>query len=271
MKAIKVIFGVVVAVALVMVVVSVFVLSNLNDLVKQAIEEVGTDVLGTPVTLREVDIQLKEAKGSLRGLAIQNPQGFSNNKLIEMDEILLDLDIASLQDKLVIVQQVKVDGAKLLAEQKGSNTNLQALKDHLDQGQDSAPSSPQSDQGSSTSDVLLRIDRFDFTNASTRMISDQLGETDLNLPDIQVTKIGGTKGLPPEQIASALIKPILDSLKKNMEGLLKSLAEKRIREEIEKQEAKAREKLKDKEDELKAKLEEKLGGEEKLDALKDLF
>ena len=273
MKAVKIILGLLLAVVLAVVVVTVVFLGNINSLVQKTVEEVGTDVLGTQVTLAEVDIQLTEAKGVLRGLQIQNPQGFSNAKLLSMGEVLLDLNVQALQDQLVIIEQVRITGADVLAEQVGSTTNVQALLKHLEQaGGDSAV--PASESGSSAADnIRIRIDRFDFEDASAKVVSDKLGETTLDMPNINLTKVGGDKGLPPDQLADALITPIVQSLKSSMEGLLKQLAEKKVREELKKQEDKAREKLKAKEDEVKAKLESKLDDDEKqkLDSLKSLF
>jgi len=272
MKAVKIIVGLLLAIVLAVVVVTVVLLGNINSLVKTTVEEVGSDVLGTQVTLAEVDIQLTEAKGVLRGLQIQNPQGFSDAKLLSMSEVLLDLSVQALQDQLVIVEQVRIAGAKVLAEQVGSTTNVQALLKHLEKTDSSSASS--SEQGSSAADnIRIRIDRFDFEDASAKVVSDKLGETTLDMPNINLTKVGGDKGLPPNQLADALITPIVQSLKSSMEGMLKQLAEKKVREELKKQEDKAREKLKDKEDELKAKLESKLDDDEKqkLDSLKSLF
>lgn len=273
MKAVKIIVGLLLAIVLAVVVVTVVLLGNINSLVKTTVEEVGSDVLGTQVTLAEVDIQLTEAKGVLRGLQIQNPQGFSDAKLLSMSEVLMDLNVQALQDQLVIVEQVRIAGAKVLAEQVGSTTNVQALLKHLEKTDEGSASSSTEQSSSAADNVRVRIDRFDFEDASAKVVSDKLGETTLDMPNINLTKVGGDKGLPPNQLADALITPIVQSLKSSMEGMLKQLAEKKVREELKKQEDKAREKLKAKEDEVKAKLESKLDDDEKqkLDSLKSLF
>jgi hypothetical protein len=271
MKAIKILVGVFLALALIFVIVTSLFLSNINELVKKAVEEVGSEVLGTQVTLAEADIQLMEARGSLKGLAIQNPAGFSNAKMLKLDEILLDLDVAKIKDKLVIIEQVKVAGAALLAEQKASSTNFQALLAKLEGKSAAAQSAPT--KTSDSTDIRIKINQFDFIDAQARVVSDQFGEASLPLPAINLSNVGGEQGLPPNELAQAVIKPILNSLKSSSEDLLKQLAETRLREELKKQEDKAKEKLKDKEDELKGKLEEKLSEEEmgQLKQLKELF
>jgi hypothetical protein len=273
MKAIKLIVGLLLAVVLVVVVVSVVFLGNLNSLVKTAVEEVGSDVLGTKVTLSEADIQLTEARGVLRGLTIQNPRGFSNAKLLTMDEVLLDLDLKALQEKLVAIEQVRIAGASVLAEQKETTTNMQVLLDNLKSQQSDAGEVATSSDSSADQDVRIKISRFDFVNASATVLSDQFGEASLDMPDVNLRGVGGDKGLPPSELANALVKPILESLKQNMQGLLKGMAEEKLREELKKQEDKAREKLKEKEDELKVNLEDKLSDDQakQLDSLKSFF
>ena len=53
-----------------------YLLSNLDSIVKAAVEKVGSDVTGTEVTLDNVEISLTSGKGSLLGFRMTNPSGF---------------------------------------------------------------------------------------------------------------------------------------------------------------------------------------------------
>jgi uncharacterized protein YxeA len=74
----KILIGLGVLVILVGVGVFVF-LGQLNDIVRAAIEKVGSDMTQTNVELNEVDIELTSGKGALRGFRVTNPNGFSKD------------------------------------------------------------------------------------------------------------------------------------------------------------------------------------------------
>ena len=53
--------------------------SSVDEIVARAIESNGSAVTGTTVSGSGVRISLRDAKGSIRGLRIANPDGFSGD------------------------------------------------------------------------------------------------------------------------------------------------------------------------------------------------
>ncbi len=82
----KILIGLGVLVVIVAVGVFVF-LGNLNDIVRAAVEKVGSDMTQTNVVLNEVDIELTSGKGALRGFRFTNPSGFSDDDAFKFDEV----------------------------------------------------------------------------------------------------------------------------------------------------------------------------------------
>lgn len=262
MKLVKVGLAVVVLIAIFVAISVFYVASNLNDLVKQAVEQVGSDTLKTAVTLDAADINLTEARATLSGLKIANPEPFTQPYIFEMGDIVVDLELESLADKVVDIKEIRIDAAKVVAEQKGLKTNVQALLDNLESSAQ-APADKPSDESSSAPDIRIKIQSFKFLDSSTSLVSEEWGDRDVNVPDVLLSNIGGAKGLPPEALAQAIIKPIIQQLKDAVKKRLEDLVEEKAKE-------KAKEKLGEKEDELKEKLKDKLG-EDKVDALKGLL
>ena len=56
-----------------------YLLSNLDSIVKSAIEQYGSEITGTRVRVGSVKITLTEGRGTIRGLRVGNPSGFSSN------------------------------------------------------------------------------------------------------------------------------------------------------------------------------------------------
>jgi hypothetical protein len=235
--------------------------SNVNGIVKTAVEDLGSSSLKTTVSLNDVDIQLLKGRMQLSGLTIANPEGYEQDNIFVMNDIVLDLELASLKDKLIEVKEISVDGLRVVAEQKNTTTNLQALLNNIDSGAKEPVAETPSDP-SDPIDVLIKIKALSFTNGSTYLVSDRWGDSDLTLPTIALNNIGGSGGVPPEQLAQDIMQPLLKQLISAVQDAIK-----------EQFEGKAKEKLREKEDELKEKLNSKLG--EKLgtdtDSLKSLL
>jgi uncharacterized protein involved in outer membrane biogenesis len=242
-----------------------YIANNMNGLVKDAVEDVGSQVLKTSVTLKAVNIQLLQGKAKISGLTIANPQGFDQPHVFQMDNIAVELDLASLIDRVVNVKEVTIDGANVIAEQKGLGTNLQALMKNLEGSPDSSNQTVAED-GSSSPEILIKVGLFQFINSSTNFVSEKWGEKQVSIPDIKLTKLGGEQGLPPEKLAETILKPVLKQLNKAIESRIKELFEGKLKGTLEEKEDELKKKLSDK-------LSEKLGDDANgnMDSLKSLL
>lgn len=266
MKAMK-ILGWVVLVIVVFVGLSIYLtLNNLNAIVKQVVEQVGSETLQTTVSLREADIRLLDGKASLSGLSIRNLPGYSQPNLFQMETILVDLDLEAMMDQVVHVENVVVEGISIVAEQKGTTTNMQQLMSQLPKSGQGTSSQGGNDsggdsEGAVSADIRIKIDQIGFADNSATVITEKWGENQLKIPALRLENIGGEQGVPPDQLADAILRPLIKRINKALEKGIKDLAEQ-----------KAKEKLREKEDELKAKYKDKLGADdEDIDALKSLL
>ena len=242
-----------------------YIANNMNGLVKDAVEEVGSQVLKTPVRLKAVNIQLLQGRAEISGLTIANPSGFDQPNVFQMDKIAVELDLISLMDSVVNLKEISIEGASVIAEQKGLGTNLQALMKNLQASSDDASDTVAADDSSSP-DLLIKVGLFQFINSSTSLVSEKWGQSEVSIPEIKLVQRGGEQGLPPQQLAEALLKPLMKQLSSAVEAHLKGLFERKFKE-----------KLDEKEDELKKKLSNKIADElgddsdDRINSLKSLL
>ena len=236
MKAVKIILGIVLVLALI-IAIGVFVfLKNINGIVKTAVETVGPQVTLTDVGLNEANIELQKGRAELNGLFIANPQGFSAANAFEMDSVVIDIDPASVTKDVIVINEIRIDGAKLLAEQKGlKDTNIQALMDNLSKSSSGAESS----EAESSSDVRLMVEKLTFVNSTVDLKTEQLGDYQMPLPTIDVANIGDKQtGLTPDELATALLTPVLQQVKEQvsveLQGKAKEMAKEKLKEELDK-------------------------------------
>ena len=85
-----------------------FVYSRLDSLVASAIETHGTEIVGAPVRVGSVNIDLTGGRGTIRGLRIGNPDGFSRGDALRLGEIRLDLDAGSVTETPIVINELRI-------------------------------------------------------------------------------------------------------------------------------------------------------------------
>jgi uncharacterized protein involved in outer membrane biogenesis len=188
----------------------VYVLQNLGGVVKGLIEDVGTETTGTRVKVQDVQLSLTEGSGTVSGLTVANPEGFSKANLFEMDSIGMTIDAGSLTEDVYVINKLTIDGARILAEQVGGGTNIQALMNGMssDEGEVSAGTDE------SASEILLAVEEITFINGKIKLQSDVLGAQDLALPDFTLRDIGTREsGLTPDELSEEIASEVLGEVK----------------------------------------------------------
>ena len=99
----------------------------LDSLIKTTVESVGPKMTRTEFTLDEVDIRLLNGYGKLSGLLIGNPEGYSSDFAIKIDEALLDLHPGTLWDDKLVVESIRVVSPEIIFEGGATNNNLREI------------------------------------------------------------------------------------------------------------------------------------------------
>ncbi|MBL6689343.1 MAG: hypothetical protein ISP91_03010 [Pseudomonadales bacterium] len=230
----KVVVGVVVVLVLAVAGAGVYLLQNLEGIVKSLIEEIGTETVGQKVSVADVKIKLGEGSASISGLTVANPPGYSNEPVFSLDNISVSIDAGSITGPVYVINEISVDGVSVLAEQKGVSTNVQTLLDGMPstEGGEAAPA-----ESSAGSDVLLAIGKVNFANGSMELRSDQFENQKVELKRLNLRNLGTPEnGLTPEQIGYEVTNQLVDQIKDAVTDAIaqyaKKEAEKKVREKI---------------------------------------
>jgi hypothetical protein len=168
-------------------------LRSLDARVARAIERVGTGITGTAVRVGRVDLELSEARGTVWGLRVASPSGFSSHPVLEFGEITLDLDVASLGGEPLVLSEVRLLAPKVRVEvDDAGRSNVAALLDRLGGRSDSGDPPAEGDAA-----TRLRVDRFRFEEGRIEGDASALGgeARTFDLPALQVAQLGGSAGL----------------------------------------------------------------------------
>jgi len=210
-------------------------ISNLDSLVKRIVEDVGSDTLGTKVSLSSATVSMSDSSAILRGLEIANPEGFEARNAFELGTIKISIDPASLSTDTLALSAIVIDQAKLTFEQQGSQNNLQTLMDNIESG------SGESAGANNEEENRLAIGEFHLIKAGMTLSDDRLEEDiSFTLPDIVLHDIGRIDaGVTAEQAARQIITPVIQRSKDAAQDRAKQELEAAARKELDKQKGKA--------------------------------
>ena len=215
----KIILGVIALAVVVVAGGAYFLLSNLDSLVKKAIETAGSEVAGVKVEVASVKISLTEGKGAISGLKIGNPAGFQTPYAISLGEITLALDTGSITKNPVVISQILVGAPEVSYElSPNGGSNIQTIQSNVQaytaKGKPAADkSADKSAPGGDKPATKVVVDKVDIANGKVTLASPVPGVKGSGvLPDIHLTNLGrDSGGATPGQIAEKVIAALTKS------------------------------------------------------------
>ena len=175
-------------------------LGNVNDIVRAAVEKVGSDMTQTNVTLNEVDIEITSGKGALRGS--------SDDDAFKFDEVSVTIDVTTVRSGPVVIKEIVIQGPAV-AYEFGDNdvSNLDQLNKNV---QSKVGGGDKSAKKSGDSPNIV-IENLYLRGGSVSVVAPLLNEKlGVPLPTIHLKDIGKDgKGATPEEIADQVMQAIL--------------------------------------------------------------
>jgi hypothetical protein len=183
----------------------VFVLTNLNSIVKTAIEKFGSDATKTAVRVSSVKIKLSNGEGTVLGLTVANPSGFFSPSIISLDDISVRIEVKSVTSTPLVIDNILVSGAEVFYEMKENGTaNVDVLKKNLTTSSSSREEQPQNGPKGKEIKVYVRKLVFEKGKVHVRVAKLMDKPYTVDLPRLELTDIGQHGGATPAEIARTI-------------------------------------------------------------------
>jgi len=193
-----------------------------DSIVKNGIEVVGSRLLGTSVTVNSVSLSPLNSSGTIRGLSIENPQGFNSDYAIQLDELSVNLNASSVFSDVVEIESVRVVQPQITYETRITNDNIRALIANL-----SSDSTGEAENGASVAQseagkrIIIR--RLTLVDPQLNLVA-AIVTAPIPLPDIELNDIGAeddstTVADALQLVMSTLSSTILSASLPNLEDL----------------------------------------------------
>jgi hypothetical protein len=174
---------------------------SLDARVARAIEEEGTRIFGTKVRVDSVDIEITKGIGTIRGVRVANPEGYSGNDAIALTSIALAIDARSAREQPFRITQVQVGDAVVNLEVRpDGGSNLEYLTHHASRGSaEEVPKKPHEEPR------RIAIGEFAFAGGEIFVTRPDVEQRDrVELPDLALHDLGGQRGATGGEIGEEI-------------------------------------------------------------------
>ena len=183
--------------------------------VRVGIETAATKTLNVGVSVSNVDLSIMDGTLTLQNLLINNPPGYQHDKLLELKNAEIEVDVKSLLSDVVNIKEIKLDGVDVVLEQRGiSSNNLQDVITAIRRGS----------KDDETSGKKLRIDNLEMSNVTVQMkllpIPGQADTITLNLSPIRMTNLGSDNKLDTAALSGEIVLAIANRVVEQGVGVL---------------------------------------------------
>ncbi len=180
-----------------------YVLFNIDAVIKNGIEDVGSRALKVPLTVAEAQMSLKTGEGQIVDLRIANPAGFQTGDALNAPLIQLKVDAAKPAGRAISINELVINRPTVTLDIVDGRANWVRLRDSARAWARRAENPDEAAAGGQT----FVIDQVVLSNGTLILRADFLGEQTLEapLPDIRIKDIGtADEGTLPADIALAI-------------------------------------------------------------------
>lgn len=181
------------------------VLLSLGFIVKHTLTSVGPKVLGAPVKVGMVSVNVFSGVVDIRNLFIGNPEGYKHDRALTVKHIRVDIIPSTLTAKKLVVEEFTLDGVDVYFEPSATmlSNNLSQLNKNV------AAFSEKFSSGAGQ-----KADENAAEKTETRLQVD-----DLNLTSIFVNVVASAPGLPSTSAPLPVVPIELDNLGQDEDGI----------------------------------------------------
>ena len=211
----KLLIGAVVVLALVYFGLTFF----LGSIVRTGVNRYGPALTQTRVELAFANLSPLSGEGTLRGLFVGNPKGWSSDRAFYLGQVHVDMQPFSIFGDAVVINEITIDQPEFVYETKIFSSNIKDLLNNIEAYAGSGGQPATTKQGKPIKFVVKKIR---LTNGKATI---GIGATAIPvpLPSISLDDVGVAEGgITADQLAGVLMKSVLSSV---VEGTANALGQ----------------------------------------------
>ncbi|QDU72853.1 AsmA family protein [Mucisphaera calidilacus] len=210
------------------------VIINLNDIVRRGVEIGGTYALGVETTLQEVDLRPLRGSIALKGLRVANPEGFSDDHFMLLQNISINADINTLTTNDILIYDLTIDGLDVNLEIRDDQNNYDVILANLkklkgdqtaEDQSEPAPPAPEESPKRTLAANTITIQNLE-ADADVKLGGSQQRTVHVKVPPIELKDFRTDEGKGPvvSQLSGVITRVVLTAIAKQGHELLPAAA-----------------------------------------------
>lgn len=180
----------------------------LGSIVKAGVNKFGPAMTQTEVVLQSAQISPLSGEGTLSGLSVANPKGWSDTDALRLGTVHVNLEPASLFDDFIVINEVVIDQPEFVYETKLVASNIGDLLKNIEAAIGDQSAQP-TEEGKP---IKMVIKKFTLRNGKVTLGVGPAAMT-LPMPPVELTDLGTAEGgITPAQVAYAVMRSITTSV-----------------------------------------------------------
>jgi len=183
----------------------------LGSAVKAGVNRFAPSITQTPVRLEGALLSPFSGSGTLTGLLVGNPTGWSGDKAFYLGKVHLEIAPRSIFSDCIVINDVEIDHAEFVYETKVVSSNIGDLLKNM-QGASSDPSHEAQPTTKKGTPLKLMVKHFALTNGRVTL---GFGPTALTLPmpPVVLNDLGTQQGgISPTDLTLAVMRTVSGSI-----------------------------------------------------------
>jgi len=181
---------------------------TLGSVVKAGVNNFGPKLTQTKVMLDGAVISPLTGSGTLSGLAVDNPRGWTEGRAFYLGKVSIDLQPMSVFGDHIVINELVIDQPEFAYETKIVSSNIKDLLKNIEEftGAGKAPTTKEGQP------IKFVVKKFRMTNAKATLGAAGAA-LPVPLPPISLDNLGVAEGgITADQLATALMKNVLGSI-----------------------------------------------------------
>ncbi len=112
---------------------------SIDSIVKSNFEKIGSEMTGTEVEVDNVSISPFSGEGTIRGFRVTNPEGYTTDHAIEIDDFFIHLNVFSLFSDRIEIYEIRINGPAVYVEQQLRGNNLRTILNNMNDYTEAQP------------------------------------------------------------------------------------------------------------------------------------
>ncbi len=214
-----------VGVLLVVIVAAVFFIYNsLDSIIEKAIEKYGSEITQVKVSLDGVKISPTSGQGTLMGLQIGNPKGFSSDYAINIGTAKIAIDVKSITKDPIIIKEILIDKPSVIYELTAKGNNFSAIVKNIQEygSTSNKKTAPAGSKKENKDGPKLIIEKLRINNGKIKVEAAALKNKDITakLSNIYIKDIGKSKGgASPGEVTEKIMASLTEKIGSIIGGL----------------------------------------------------